>query len=111
MIAIGLRLEQRISNRQNLARCLYRCICFEADNRELCRICDEVIEKYGHKISKAIGLTDKRTYHLARQVYFRGIPELIERLDRQQIPFSKAKEIANMPKDLQGKHLQTIEIQ
>lgn len=102
-ISIGLRLEQLISIRRQKIFTDGR-----AKGMELRRKCDEVETRYGEQIAHSLGLMGKNNYHLAKLVYLNGIPELVDYLDKKQIPISLAAEVSRMPEDSQLEYIQKL---
>jgi hypothetical protein len=106
-IAIGLRLEQLLGNRQGQRNDLRHQKNDNGKNStQLHRICDEVAGGKGSKIAQLIGLPSKDSYYRARQVYLRGDLELIDMLDQKQISIAMAVKKANSRKDFQPDKLQ-----
>jgi len=119
-VAIGLRLEQLIGNRQGQRTDLNKNTKIRENSSELRPIWDEVKDKKStldslptpslvyavvngirteNRVAKWVALNSKNTYHRAKQVYLEGDEALIQALDRNEISINKAAQLVQLSKD------------
>jgi len=119
-VAIGLRLEQLIGNRQGQRTDLNKKAKIHKNSSELRPKWDEV--KYEkeildslpipsracnavngrrteNRVAKLVTLNSKNTYHRAKQVYLQGDEALIQALDRDEISINKAAQLVQLSQD------------
>jgi hypothetical protein len=109
-VAIGLRLEQLIGNRQGQRTDLNKNAKIHENSSELRRNCDEVIEagRTDKNVATMVNFNSRDTYRRAKRVCLQGIPELIHAMDCKKISVTHATQIAKRSKAQQQVHLQSL---
>lgn len=102
-IAIGLRLESLLGNRQGQRNDLKSS---SAKNQTLLPTWGEVSGRKDIKVAKILGYSTN-TYYRAKQLYLRGASELISAVDRKEIPIAAAVRRINELKAFQQNHVQS----
>lgn len=122
-VAIGLRLEQLIGNRQGQRTDLNKNVKIDEKMSELRPKWDEVKRKVitsgslsntrsdrffnlangirtESQIAKLVGLNSKNTYRRAKQVYLQSDQALMQAVDCKEIAISKALQMLRLPQDV-----------
>jgi DNA-binding transcriptional regulator YdaS (Cro superfamily) len=89
-IAIGLALEKLVGERRGRKCRFVKKGPFEQDKRT------------NEMISEKLGFGSRERYTQAKKVYLQGIPDLISRMDAEDLPISTAAAIAKLPVEQQA---------
>ncbi len=112
LVAIGLRLEQLLGNRQGRRNDLNLKASIDKinDNNLLQAgsIGYGIIGRTDHKIASILGFSGKDSYIRAKKVYLNGSKELIQALIAKHITIAKAAAIAKDPKSQQSKFIRSL---
>ena len=110
LVAIGLRLQQLLGNRQGRRNDLNLKASTGKDNNLLQanNIGYAIIGRTDHKIASILGFSSKDSYIRAKKVYLNGSKKLIQALIAKHVPIGRAAVIAKFPKNQQAKFIRSL---
>lgn len=98
--AIGFHLKQLLRTHPEHRKSLLTSK-LEQNTLSLCRNCDTTNVRADQRIAEIVRFKNKDALHRALQVCQRGVPALVEALNRRRVSLSRAAALAKLPPDQQ----------
>ena len=112
LVAIGLRLQQLLGNRQGRRNDLnLKASTGKINDNNLLQagsIGYAIIGRTDDKIASILGFSSQDSYIRAKKVYLNGSKELIQALIAKHVPIGRAAVIAKLPKNQQSKFIRSL---